>query len=290
MRKRTVITNLATPLPHLLKKYGIRPKKGLGQSFLVDVLQIRKIIQSAEIEKNDTVLEVGPGPGTLTYSLLHLARRVIAIEKDKKLADFLKTEFSNYKNLEVISGDILTINFEKLELKPRGYKIVSNLPFYLTNYFLRKMLEEKIKPSEMTLVIQKEVAERIIAKGNKESILSLSVKMYGEAKLVDIISPEAFYPPPDVSTAIIKIKLLKKPRLGVGERELFFRLIKAGFSAKRRQLKNSLAGGLGIDAKETENVLSKAKIDTRVRAEDLRFDDWVRIMKNINRKALGTLT
>ena len=283
MRKKAVTTYLATPLPLLLKKYGIKPKKGLGQSFLVDVLQIKKIIQSAEIKKDDTVLEVGPGPGTLTHFLLHQARRVIAIEKDKKLAEFLKTEFSNYKNLEVISGDVLKINLAKLELKPRGYKIVANLPFYLTNYFLRRMLEEKIKPSEMTLVIQKEVAERIIAKRNKESILSLSVKMYGEAKLVDVILPKAFYPTPEVTTAIIKIKLLKKPRLGAEDREFLFKLIKAGFSTKRRQLKNSLAGGLGIDAKEAEKVLNKAKIDPRVRAEDLRFDDWVSIMKNINR-------
>lgn len=283
MRERPKNSPLKSPLPLILKKHGIKPKKGLGQSFLADEAQIKKIIHSAEIGKDDTVLEVGPGPGTITFSLLQQARRVIAVEKDKPLAEFLKTEFSDYKNLEVISGDILKINLAKLELTPRGYKIVANLPFYLTNYFLRRMLEEKIKPSEMTLVIQKEVAERIIAEGNKESILSLAIKMYGEAELVDIIPSEAFYPPPEVATAIIKIRIFKKPRLGAGERELFFRLIKIGFSAKRKQLKNNLAGGHGITAKEAENVLSKAKINPRVRAEDLRFDDWVRVMKNINR-------
>ena len=283
MRERPKNSPLKSPLPLILKKHGIKPKKGLGQSFLADEAQIKKIIHSAEIGKDDTVLEVGPGPGTITFSLLQQARRVIAVEKDKPLAEFLKTEFSDYKNLEVISGDILKINLAKLELTPRGYKIVANLPFYLTNYFLRRMLEEKIKPSEMTLVIQKEVAERIIAEGNKESILSLAIKMYGEAELVDIIPSEAFYPSPEVATAIIKIRIFKKPRLGAGERELFFRLIKIGFSAKRKQLKNNLAGGHGITAKEAENVLSKAKINPRVRAEDLRFDDWVRVMKNINR-------
>ncbi len=242
---------------------GMKPKKYLGQHFLKNKNVARKIIEAANVNKDDVVLEVGPGKGALTEILLQKAKKVIAVEKDKELADFLMDKFKGQKNLSVINDDIL-----KISARGGNYKIVANIPYYITSYFLRKFLESDFQPVLMALMLQKEVAERIVARNSKESLLSISVKAYGQPKIIAKVSAKNFLPAPKVDSAIILIdniskNFFKKNKI---DEEKFFQLLRQGFSHKRKLLKNNLK----IDTE----VLQKCKIPPLARAEELSLEQW----------------
>lgn len=263
------------------------PKKSLGQNFLTSLGALHKIIETADIKEGDTVLEVGPGKGILTHSLLEKAGKVIAVEKDDRLIEFLQANFAS----KLASGKLTLINKDVLEFDPKEaglekekYSIVANIPYYITGHFLRKFLSEKNHPSKMVLLVQKEVAERIIAKDGKESLLSMSVKAYGEPKFIETVKRGSFFPMPNVDSAILSIENIKPFHLDVSRpsdaEEKFFKLIHAGFSQKRKMILGNLAEIFG--GRETaEKALLASNIDPKSRAEDLKIDDWKRLTRNL---------
>jgi len=230
----------------LLKKYGIRPLKSLGQNFLVNERVFDRIIRAAELSSNDIILEIGPGIGNLTLRLGERVKKVIAIEKDKKMYEVLKKmlENQNVKNIKVIEQDALKLDFSQYIQKP--YKLVANLPYYITSPVIRKFLELKKPPESMVLMVQKEVAQRICAKPPKMSLLAVSVQFYAKPKIISYVSKKSFWPRPKVDSAIIKI-IPFKLSWSKKDIEKFFEIVKAGFSHPRKQLINNLSKGLNLE-------------------------------------------
>jgi len=266
---------LPTIIKGLLSKYETRPSHGLGQNFLIDKRILEKIIESAEIKSTDTLLEVGPGLGTLTQELAKIGERVITVEKDETMIEILKETLKGVDNVEVIQGDILKI--EKLE-KFKNYKVVANIPYYLTSPLIRKFLESENQPSEMILMLQKEVAQRIcppLRAGAKPrmSILAISVQFYATAQIISNVSKNCFWPAPKVDSAIIKI-IPKKDRARVSI-DLFFKIVKAGFSQPRKQLASNLSKILKLEKSQTEKWLLNNNIKPTQRAETLSVEDWI---------------
>jgi 16S rRNA (adenine1518-N6/adenine1519-N6)-dimethyltransferase len=263
---------------NLAKDYGFPPSKGLGQNFLVDESVIRKTVESAEIEDEDTVIEIGPGLGFLTKSLVCRTKQVIAIEKDPRMAKVLKDLFPEDKNLEIIESDARKFD------PPRGltkYKVVANLPFYLTAPIIRRFLETaEQKPQKMVLIIQKEVAQRITAKPPEMSILAVSVQLYAKTKILSYISKSSFWPSPKVDAAIIEITPFAKLGLTKTETELFFEVVKAGFSQPRKQLANNLSKKLKLNRGEVESWLLNNNVQPERRAETLSLEDWLKLTKS----------
>ncbi|MBI4100917.1 ribosomal RNA small subunit methyltransferase A [Candidatus Microgenomates bacterium] len=258
-------------------------KKSLGQHWLFDQATLKKIVAAGEITKKDTVLEIGPGRGSLTKLLLKQAKIVIAVEKDRQLAarltrsDLVQDRIL-HKKLEVVGGDILQFDLGRL---PKGYKVVANIPYYLTSKLLRRLLEDINPPSVMALLVQKEVAERIVARPGQMSVLAVSVQYYGTAEIVGMVPKELFKPAPKVDSAIIKIKRRVALPHSPADSKKFFRLVKAGFGERRKQLKNSLAGGLRLSLDQAVNNLRSAGINPAVRAQELSLADWRNLYQQI---------
>ena len=238
-------------LKSLLSRFHIRPSKKLGQNFLLSEQALDQIVEAAELSPEDTVLEIGPGLGVLTRRLCEKAGLVLAVEKDRKLVTALRKLFKSQKNVKVIHGDALFIHPTSYELpaSPAGrpatsYKVVANIPYYLTGKILQNFLTSEQKPSLMVLLLQKEVAERITASPGQMSILAVSVQFYAEPEIIGRVGRENFYPEPEVDSAIVRLKVLEKPRLAVDEKR-FFQLVKIGFAGKRKQLHNNLQAGFG---------------------------------------------
>lgn len=246
------------------------PKKSLGQHWLHDRGVLAHIADLAELTPDDTVLEIGPGLGTLTSELLRRAGKVIAVEFDPDLARKLPGQFPG-KNLEVINEDILLFDFNNL---PANYKVVANVPYYITSKIVQRLMTAKNKPSTTILLVQKEVAERLAAKPGDMSILAVSAQVYAEVTLGDIVPAKLFTPPPKVDSQVVVLKTRPQPLLGDVNEKDFFRVVKAGFSAKRKKLRSSLAGGLNISKQEVEGLLKKANISPEARAEMLTLEDW----------------
>lgn len=253
----------------------MKPKKYLGQNFLINQSILPTIINAAEIEAGETVLEIGPGYGVLTEALLAAGAKVFAIEKDFDLIATLTQKFGDNKSLKIVHQDALFFDFSHFE----KYKVVSNLPFNIASPIIRKFLESTNPPELMVVMVQKEVAEKITAEpGNSErGVLTIAVEFYGEAEIIAKVSKNSFKPMPKVDAAIIKIKPQKKSEL---EPKLFFRVVKAGFAAKRQQIHNSLAATLRMPKDEVLSILKKANIEPQKRAEDLTLDDWLRLAQN----------
>lgn len=247
------------------------PKKSLGQHWLHNRDVLAHIADLAEITPDDTVLEIGPGLGTLTSELLRRANKVIAVEFDQDLARKLPAQFPG-KNLEVVQSDILSFDLSPL---PEGYKVVANVPYYITSKIVQLLMTAQNKPSTTVLLVQKEVAQRLAAKPGDMSILAVSAQMYAEVSLGPIVPAELFTPPPKVDSQVVVLKTRPQSLLGEVNEKIFFRLVKAGFSAKRKKLRSSLAGGLAISKKEAEDLLKKANISSEARAEMLALEDWV---------------
>ncbi len=257
----------------LLRKHGLRPKKGLGQNFLADPAALERIIAAAEIPPETAVLEIGPGLGNLTRYLAKAARRVVAVELDAALLPALQEVLAPFDNVEVVQGDILELNPADLMHEP-GYHVVANIPYYITSAVIRRLLEAPLQPARIVLTVQKEVAERITAAPGKLSLLALSVQVYGQPKVSARIPAGAFYPPPNVDSAVVRVDLYPQPWIPTEQLDSFFRLAKAGFSQKRKTLRNSLSGGLGWKPERAQALLAAAGIDPMRRAETLSLDEW----------------
>ncbi len=251
------------------------PKKSLGQHWLKDPEILAEIAAAAELAADDVVLEIGPGLGTLTSRLLARASAVTAVELDGDLARKLPGQFPG-KNLTVIHEDILQFDLNQL---PRGYKVVANVPYYITSKIVEKLMTAEHKPRLAVLLVQKEVAQRIAAEPGEMSILAMSAQIFAEAEL-DIEVPRQFFtPPPKVDSRVVVLRTRAEPLVAPQDQKDFFRIVKAGFSAKRKKLRSSLSGGLGIDKSATEELLKSAGISPDARAEDLAIDDWQRLLR-----------
>lgn len=251
----------------------------LGQNFLNDPVVLEKIIQASSLKETDFVVEVGPGKGVLTEQLAKHVEKVVAIELDDALVPVLTQKFADTKNVEIIHKDILKINLPKLlsdyKLQTTNYKLVANIPYYITSPIIRLFLEQEQQPQEIILMIQKEVAERIIEKPGKMSILSVSVQYYAQAEIMFSVSKNSFSPAPKVDSAVIKITPNKKFEKEIDKK--FFRLVKAGFSAKRKTLLNNLTSSLQLEKNLVEEKIKKAGLQPAVRAQELSIEDWKRL-------------
>ena len=257
----------------LLNRYGLKPQKGLGQNFLADQGALYKIIQAAQIKADDTVLEIGPGLGSLTTLLAERAERVVAVELDTNLVRALGEILDPYPNVELIQGDILEVNLNELFTRP-GYLVVANIPYYITSALLRQLLEAQYAPERVVLTVQKEVAERICAAAGDLSLLALSVQVYGEPEITAHIPAGAFFPAPKVDSAVVRIEIFPEPRIPRPQLDLFFALTKAGFSQKRKTLLNSVSAGMGWDKQKTAARMQTAGIDPQRRAQTLSLEEW----------------
>ena len=260
----------------------MRAKKSLGQNFLKSKKALNDIARVAELGEKDTILEVGPGKGALTEILLEKAGRVTAVEKDEVLVKFLEGKFAKEVTdgkLEIVSEDILNFVPNAYGLVSNAYKIAANIPYYITGQFLRKFLSSKHQPSLMVLMLQKEVAKRIVAQDGKESILSLSVKAYGTPKYINTVEARYFSPAPKVDSAILLISQISKGFFKDISEEKFFEIMKVGFAHKRKQLSGNLKGH--FKNKNVENILGKFGIDKKARAEDISLKNWVQIVSEI---------
>jgi 16S rRNA (adenine1518-N6/adenine1519-N6)-dimethyltransferase len=269
----TGISLFPLDIPTLLKQYGLRPSKGLGQNFLQDDHVLQAIIACADISPADDVLEIGPGLGSLTRHLALAAHSVICVELDKALFPALESIVSPYHNVRLVQGDILRMDPADLMSTP-DYLVVANIPYYITSALLRHLLESNLHPRRLVLTVQEEVARRICAKPGKMSLLSLSVQIYGTPSILTRIPAEAFYPAPKVDSAVLRVEILPEPVIPVLWLNTFFTLIKAGFSQRRKTLRNSLSGGLGITPDAAEKMLAASGIDPMRRAETLSLEDW----------------
>lgn len=255
----------------------VRPKKGLGQHFLIDESVLDKIVAAAEVGLADTVLEIGPGLGVLTRALAEHAGHVIAVELDEKMVGILRDQLANRENLEIVQGDILEI--DPGELIDGPYKVAANLPYYITSAVLRHLLEAAHKPALLILTMQLEVAQRILAKPGELSTLAVSVQYYGKPKLVTRVPAGAFWPRPEVDSAVLRIDVYEEPPVAVDDVGWFFTVVRAGFQQRRKQLKNALAGGLHPSKDDVVAALEEAGIDPRRRAQTLSIQEWAALAR-----------
>jgi len=258
------------------------PKKSLGQHWLHDDASLQAMVKAGEVTPTDTVIEVGPGLGTLTKKLVQAASEVIAIELDDLLAVNLKGRVGA-KNLLVAHANVLEYDFSAV--KP-GYKVVANIPYYLTSNLIRNLLESPNPPSTMALLVQKEVAERIVATPGQMSILAVSVQFYADAELREVVPAELFTPRPKVDSQIIQIKRHAKPLFPDVDIEQFFKIVKAGFSEKRKKLRSSLSGSLDISKDQADEWLKRAGIRPDARAQELSIKDWYKLSQTTHHQTI----
>ncbi|OGE87991.1 MAG: ribosomal RNA small subunit methyltransferase A [Candidatus Doudnabacteria bacterium RIFCSPLOWO2_02_FULL_49_13] len=290
------VENLKT----FLKHHGLKPRDYLGQNFLVDQAALQGIVAAAELQPGDVVLEVGPGLGVLTFELVKRAGRVIAVEKDSKLAELLRRnpEFnsgsrrkdpesipdrspgqgSGLQKNKVFNLDILKFNLS--EHITGDYKVVANIPYYLTSKLLQTFLEMANKPTSMVLMVQKEVGERVTASAGELSILGISVQIYADAEIVLSVPKESFWPQPEVDSVVLKITPRDKyPE--IKDKKTFFRIVKIAFAGKRKQIHNTLANGLKMNKEQTWQLLKQAGIEPTTRPQDLKIEQWVELYKRV---------
>lgn len=270
--------NLASPrtAKDILVQHDLRPRYGLGQNFLIDQNVIKKLLTASHIQSEDTVLEIGPGIGTLTQELATHAKQVIAVEKDPKMVKILEKTLADFKNVKIIQGDALTLNHQ---LGLKKYKLVANLPYYITAPVLRKFLETKNQPESLTVIVQKEVAHRICAKPPKMSILAVAIQVYASPKIVSTIKKTSFWPQPKVDSAILHVTPLFHPYpLNF---PMFFTVVKAGFKQPRKQIVNNLSKELHLLRTQTEQWLLLHNIQPTQRAETLTIQDWINLTKSL---------
>ena len=262
----------------LLQKYQVQPKKSLGQNFLVDPNGLNKVVQAAKVSSEDTVLEIGAGLGSLTYLLAQQSRQVVAVELDTRLIASLREALAGFTNVTICEGDMLKLSPDVL-IDAERYVVVANIPYYITSALIRHLLEANHKPTRMVLTVQQEVAERILARDSKMSLLALSVQVYGKPELKARIPAGCFYPPPEVDSAVLSIELYKEPLVPSGSLDLFFKLAHAGFAQKRKTLRNTLATGMNESPAWAEKLLTAAGIDPQRRAETLSMQEWKQLVE-----------
>jgi len=253
-------------------------KKSLGQHWLQDEQALQQIVAAAELKSSDNVLEVGPGKGVLTRALADTKANVTAIEYDSDLIPALKMEFDQLDNVAVVSGDIRNFDLRNL---PSSYKVVANIPYYLTSYLVKLFLQAESKPMLMVLLVQKEVAERLCANPGDMSVLAVSAQLYSDVEYVATVPASSFRPPPKVDSAIVKLVVRDKPMFDIDDKA-FFRLVKAGFGEKRKMLRNSLSGGLGLEQAKVDDLLAKTELPNTARAQELSLEQWYKLYKQLN--------
>lgn len=281
--------NLIQETKFIMDKYGIKANKSLGQNFLIDEYTVNSIVDSAKVTDSDLIIEIGPGLGALTSRLLEKAGKVICIELDKKVLDILKDRFFLYKNFELINNDVLKVDLKKLikenlNEKITKCKIVANLPYYITTPIIMKLLQNNLPLDSITVMVQKEVAERLTAHpGEKEAgCITYSIYYYTDSKIVLEVPKDSFIPAPKVDSAVINLKLLKEPRIKVSNEELFFELIKSAFSQKRKTLVNSLVNNKIIDSKQdAEKILESIGLDFQIRGEKLTLEQFAALTEKL---------
>jgi len=270
----------------LLREWELRPQKELGQNFLVDRRILEQILAAAEISAADTVLEIGPGLGTLTQALAEAAQRVMAVEVDRQLVAILHERMQAFPNVDIITGDILALRVsDLLPAAPASspaeyaYKVVANIPYNITSAVLRHLLEACPRPQLIVLMVQKEVAQRITARPGDMSLLSVSVQFYGQPRLIRRVPATAFYPVPKVDSAILRIDPHSQLSLQPEEIQPFFDVVRAGFGQRRKQLRNSLAHGLGLSGACIAGAFVQAGMDGERRAQTLSVGEWVTLYR-----------
>lgn len=270
---------------YIMKKYNIKANKSLGQNFLTNEEVIEKIVESADIKKDELIIEIGPGLGTLTKRLLEKAEKVICIELDSKMIKILEERFASYKNFEIINEDVLKVNLQEIIKKEnKTCKIVANLPYYITTPIIMKLLEDKLKIESITVMIQKEVADRLTAKpGEKETgAITYSVYYYCTSEKILEVPNYSFIPEPEVTSEVIKLTLRKEEPIKVKDKRKMFKIIKNAFMQRRKTLINALTNTQIIKNKEEANkIFEKLNISTKVRAEDLTLQEFADISDNI---------
>lgn len=268
----------------LLAKYDVEPSKGLGQSFLIDRSVMDTIMSVAELTGDDIVLEIGPGLGVLTRRLADAARLVVAVELDARMVGILEHELAKCRNLVLVRGDVLEIDVmgilaEAAQQDQDGlrYHVVANLPYYITSQAIRQLLEARVRPERMVLMVQLEVAERIVAEPGEMSLLALSVQLYGEPQLVRRVPATAFYPRPNVASAVLRVDVHDRSLADADARERVFGLARAAFGQRRKQMHNSLAANLGLPKGVVREKLATSGIDPRRRPQSLAINEWLRL-------------
>ena len=272
---------LLTQTKKLLRSFDLKARKRLGQHFLVDGSALRKIFTAAEITPEDVIVEVGSGLGIMTAELAKLAGWVVAVELDDNLAAMLKQNLDSFNNVTIINEDILKIDPAALLKEPKipapRYKVVANLPYYITSPVLRYFLEAGVKPERLIVMVQKEVARQIIAQPGDRSVMSIAVQFYGKPGIVSYVPARAFYPAPKVDSAILRIDVHPRPPVPVTDEKSFFKVVRAGFTQPRKQIANSLAQGSGLPKSEVRALLEKAEIEASRRAETLTLEEWAKL-------------
>ncbi|MGC9049133.1 MAG: 16S rRNA (adenine(1518)-N(6)/adenine(1519)-N(6))-dimethyltransferase RsmA [Patescibacteria group bacterium] len=281
--------SLIAEIRQVCQKYSIKPLRKRGQNFLINPKIYAKIIEAAELKKDDIILEIGAGLGNLTRQLAERVKKVIAVEIDKRLIEILKKQLADYRNIEIVQGDIRNFQFSifnfQINSVPTGHltkgdkfqipnlKIIGNIPYNLTGIILRKFLSEKLKPKLMVLMLQKEVAQRIVARPPKMSLLSVMVQFYGQPKIISYVSKNNFWPRPKVDSAILRISTTN---IQIDEKK-FFEVLRAGFSAPRKYLLNNLIKKSIIDKEQGEKIFRKLNLNLKIRAQELSVGDWIKL-------------
>lgn len=273
--------NLREETEFLLKDNGLKANKKLGQNFLISEEIIDQIIEKANVNKEDVIIEIGPGLGSLTAKLLENAKKVIAIELDSNMVKLLQTRFSLYDNFELIENDVLKVNLKEIVDRYESVKVVANLPYYITTPIVMKLLEDKLNLKSITVMVQKEVGERFCAMPNSKDYgaITLSINYYTNPKIIIDVPKENFNPIPEVDSCVINLEIRKNPPVELKNEKLFFNLIKAGFSQRRKTINNSLTCA-GKTKEEIKNVLEKLEIPSNLRAENLSIEDFANISNN----------
>lgn len=264
----------------MLDGLGLSPRKRLGQHFLVGSGVVNMIVRAADIKPDETIVEVGPGLGILTRELVEKAGRVVAVEMDKEMAEILEREV-NSANLDVVSADARQVGVKEIT-NATPYKLVANLPYYAASPILRHFLESEWPPVLAVVMVQREVAKQMVAQPGDMSLVSVGVQVYGKPTIVGYVPSSAFYPKPKVTSAVVRIQVDAKPSLNIANREAFFKMVRAGFSAPRKQLRNSLAQGLEAPPEEALRHLNAAGIDPQARAETLSLEQWTALYNAIS--------
>ena len=265
-------------VPALLREHGLHPKKGLGQNFLVDPAALQRVVEAAEVTRQDAVLEVGAGLGSLTRALAAASRQVTAVELDRALIPVLREVLAGFDNVRLTQGDMLALDPVEL-VGEAGYLVVANIPYYITSALIRHLLEAAQQPRRIVLTVQREVAQRITAGPGDLSLLALSVQVYGQPRIAARIPAGAFYPAPKVDSAVVRVDLYADPLIPREKIGLFFRLAKAGFSQKRKTLRNTLSAGLRLPPADAAGRLAAAGIDPQRRAETVSLDEWGKLVE-----------
>ena len=280
--QRFVQVTLTPRTKALLKRFDLAPRKGLGQNFLVDEFVLDDVVQAAEIAPDDHVVEVGPGLGVLTAELAKRAERVVAVELDPGMASALADLFKSSPNVRIVESDALKVEPAEL-VGDRPYKLVANIPYYITSRLLRHFFEAQRRPSLVVVMVQLEVASRIVAKVGDLSLLAVSVQFYGEPRIVGRVPAQAFYPQPKVDSAILRVDVRPRPAVDV-DTDAFFKTVSSGFARPRKQLHNALGEGIWLPPGGADEALSAAGIDPARRAQTLTLEEWATLARELQRR------